>query len=84
VEEHFVFWPDTGSVCSWHFVSIEIIDEFVDLCYRSDTASALCLFQMDFQASNDLIREERSTSSGSVKVLLAGCMVFPTVSQIHF
>ncbi len=28
--------------------------------------------------------EERSASSGSVKVLLAGRMVSPTVSQIHF
>ncbi len=55
MEGHFVFWPDPGSACSWHFVSIEIIiDEFVDLCYRSDTASVLCLFQMDFQASNDV------------------------------
>jgi hypothetical protein len=40
-------------------------DEFVDLCYRSDTASALwlCLFQMDFQVSNDLNRLSDTASA---------------------
>jgi hypothetical protein len=61
VEEHFVFWPDTGSDTA----SALWLCFFFKWISKSDTASALwlCLFQMDFQVSNDLNRLSDTASA---------------------